>query len=121
MWAQISAENVLSKFFSPNFWPVMWILTGIFGVLGLWSNTLARFSFILAGVVMAIFTMASMWAVAVNGTLGAIPTTVFFLDIAGLLWCIGLLLRQRDQLLGGMNEAIKKGQSVLKDADNARQ
>lgn len=119
LWANVSAEGVLSQYFSPHLWPVLWILAGLIGVGGLWSITLARFSFVLCGVVMGVFTLASMWAVVAEGRLVAIPTTVFLLYITILLLCIASLIRQRDNLVRQVQDIADFGQQKLDEVKDA--
>lgn len=113
LWANTSAESVLSRYFNPHLWPALWILAGIVGLGGLWSVTLARFSFWLCGTVMFVFTLASLWAVVVDDKWVAVPTTVFLFYIGMLLICIAHLIRQRDNMLQQIVNSTMKGQETL--------
>jgi vacuolar-type H+-ATPase subunit I/STV1 len=113
LWADISAENVLSHYFPSVTWPVLWVIAGVLGIGGLWSATLARYSFVLSAIIMGIFTTASVWAVVIDGRLVAIPTVVFFSYITVLLTCIASLIRQRDDIIKQVREITVTAQQKL--------
>jgi hypothetical protein len=113
LWAELSAESVLTRFVPYWLWPCMFIGAGITAFFGLWSRVTAQFAFVFAGIITSAFGLASLYAVVAEHRLSAIPTTVFLLYIAVLKIDRARLIQQRDLFVQQVAEATEKGQAVL--------
>lgn len=113
LWADLSAESVLSQFLPYWLWPVMFISAGIMAFFGLWSRVTAQFAFVFAGIITAAFGVASLYAVVVGHKLAAVSTTAFLLYIAVLKFDKARMIQQREMFVQQVVEATEKGQSVL--------
>lgn len=113
LWSNISAENILGRVFAYWFWPVMFIIAGVMAMFGLKSRILAQFSFAFAGIVMAVFGVASALAVIISHMFIAIPTTIFLFYLAYLKFTVATLIRQRDNIVDQIAEATEKGKTTL--------
>jgi hypothetical protein len=113
LWANIGAENVLTRVGFPTWlWPCMFVIAGVIAFFGLWSRYVAQFSFVFAAIVTSVFGFASLYA-AITGNLAAVPTTVFLLYITILKLAVARMIRQRDDIVQQVTAATEKGQSVL--------
>lgn len=119
LWANASAESVLSHYFPNNLWPMLWIAAGVLGVLGLWSVLLARISFFMCGGIMFVFSLASLWAVVVEDKWVAIPTTVFLMYLTVLLFGLVRVIHQRDSILERVTAITKQGEEALSETPNS--
>jgi hypothetical protein len=115
LWANLSAESVISQWMPSWLWPWMFIMAGIAALVGIWVPTVAQFAFVFAAIVTGIFGLASGFAVVVNHTLSAVPTTVFLLYITILKIALSRLVRQREDILQKVAKSTEKGRSALGD------
>lgn len=112
-FANISAENILSRFGPVWLWPCMFISAGIVALLGVASRKAAQFAYVFAGIITGVVGLASLWAVVIDGRLVAIPTTVFLLYIMFLKFIVSGMMNQRDEVVRQINQTTEYGQSVL--------
>lgn len=113
LWANLSAESVLSRWLPPWFWPAMFVMAGLLALAGLLSRPLARFAFFYAAAITATFGFLSLYAVVARGALMALPSTIFLLYIAVLKISVTRLLSEREDILQQVAESTEKGKSVL--------
>jgi hypothetical protein len=113
LWADLSAETVVNRFVPYWLWPCMFIGAGIAAFAGLCNRVTAQFAFVLGGIITAVFGLASLYAVVVQGRLAAVPTTVFLIYIAVLKVERARMIQQRDAFVQQVVTATEKGQSAL--------
>lgn len=122
LWVNSSAENVLDHIFPNWVWPSMFILAGICAFLGIYSRLLAQFAFALAGIVMAIFGVATLYSLISRQNLALTPTVIFLFYLAILKFQVAKLIRQREDAVRQLTDIANQGKSVLdrvKDGSNA--
>lgn len=112
-FANTAAESVLDRFLPQHLWPMMWLFTGISGLIGIRSRFIARFSFIMCGIVYAVFAIAGVYAIVVEGKYAAIVTTTFLVYVWGLLWGISTLIRQRNVIVREVAVTTEKAADAL--------
>jgi len=121
LWTNLNAETVLNKILPYWLWPCMFIGAGVCAFAGLKSRNTAQFAYAFAAIVTGVFGLASLFSV-LNGSLNAVPTTVFLLYICILKLAMARFIeerdtaiQQRDHVIEQVVQATEIGQTALDD------